>query len=80
MIVTLSLVFAIDGSAYAYHGLAIGGYGATNQMELVTNDKICPGKNVIPSIPAVIPAANPTWVSEYVDESIYLCGGQVIYS
>ena len=72
-----AFVFAVFGSAYAYEGLALGGYGATNYIELVTKDKTCMGEDVVPAIPSVIPAANPSWVAEYVDGSIYLCGGQV---
>ena len=78
MIVTIILAFAIFGSSYGYEGLALGGLGASNNIELVTKDKICAAAKVIPAIPSYTPAANPTWVAEYVDETIYLCGGQVI--
>ena len=77
MMLKFVFVFAIFGSAYGFEGLALGGYGATNYIELVTSTKTCMGENIIPAIPSVIPAANPSWVSEYVDGSIYLCGGQV---
>ena len=60
----------------SYHALILGGYGATNFIELVTKDGICKAADVDPPLP-VIPASNPTWVAEYVDGKIYLCGGQV---
>ena len=77
MMLKFIVVFALFGSAYSYEGLALGGYGASNYIELVQADKTCMGEDIIPSIPAVLPAANPTWIAEYVDGSIYLCGGQV---
>ena len=78
MAATLLLLFAVFGYTYGgYVGLALGGYGASNFIELVTNNSICKAQDVSPPLP-VIPAANPTWVAEYVDEQIYLCGGQVI--
>ena len=81
MIVPITLLFAFFGSTFGYEGLALGGYGATNFIELIEGGKICGGDDVTPSLPSVIPAANPTWVAEFVDNAIYLCGGQVkIYS
>ena len=77
MILKFALAFTIFGSAYCFDGLALGGYGATNLIELVEGDKICEGDDVNPPLPTIIPAANPTWVAEYVDDAIYLCGGQV---
>ena len=78
ILVTLTLaLLAVFRTTYGYEGLALGGYGATNYIELVTKDNICVAENVIPALPTVIPAANPTWVSEYVEDTIYLCGGQV---
>ena len=79
MIVPITLLFAVFGSAFGYEGLALGGYGATNFIELIEGGKICGGDDVTPSLPSVIPAANPTWVAEFVDNAIYLCGGQVNY-
>jgi len=76
MILNFALVFAVFGSAYSFEGLALGGYGATNFFELITADKICRDDQISPPVPSVLPAANPTWVSEYVDGTIYLCGGQ----
>ena len=81
MIVPITLLFALFGSTFGYEGLALGGYGATNFIELIEGGKICGGDDVTPSLPSVIPAANPTWVAEFVDNAIYLCGGQVnLYS
>ena len=78
MIQTLALAFTIFGSAYSqYEGMTLGGYGATNFIELVESDNLCGDKDIQPNPPGVIPAANPTWVAEYVDNAIYLCGGQV---
>jgi len=76
MIVPITLLFAFFGSTFGYEGLALGGYGATNFIELIEGGKICGGDDVTPSLPSVIPAANPTWVAEFVDNAIYLCGGQ----
>ena len=81
MIVPITLLFALFGCTFGYEGLALGGYGATNFIELIEGGKICGGDDVTPSLPSVIPAANPTWVAEFVDNAIYLCGGQVkLYS
>ena len=75
---TLLLLCTIFGYTYGgYDGLILGGYGASNFIELVTKDSICKAEDVTPPLP-VIPAANPTWVAEYVDDQIYLCGGQVL--
>ena len=80
MILTLGLAFALFGSALSYEGLILGGYGATNFIQLVGTDHVCMGEDITPPIPQVLPAANPTWVAEYVDNTIYLCGGQVIHN
>jgi len=76
MILTLGFAFALFGSAFSYEGLILGGYGATNFIQLVGTDHVCMGEDITPPIPQVLPAANPTWVAEYVDGTIYLCGGQ----
>merc|ERR1712226_876654 len=76
MILTLGFTFALFGSAFSYEGLILGGYGATNFIQLVGTDHVCMGEDITPPIPQVLPAANPTWVAEYVDGTIYLCGGQ----
>ena len=77
MTLTIALAFTLLGTVYSYEGIALGGYGATNFIELIEKDGICGGENVTPVIPNIIPGANPTWVAEYVDDAIYLCGGQV---
>lgn len=56
-------------------GLIIGGYGASNTIELVTKDDRCTGNNIKPPFP-VAPGASSAWVAEYIDGFIYLCGGQ----
>jgi len=58
-------------------GLAIGGYGAVNTIELVTATETCRGKYIDPPF-EVSPAGNSAWIAEYVDNAIYLCGGQNI--
>ena len=78
MILALGLAFSLLGSAYSYEGLLLGGYGATNFIQFVGTDHICMGENVSPDIPQVLPAANPTWTAEYVDDTVFLCGGQVL--
>ena len=60
-------------------GLAIGGYGASNTIELVTPDGTCSGEDIDPPFP-VSPSGSSAWVAEYVDNAIYLCGGQVTLS
>jgi len=76
MILALGLALSLLGSAYSYEGLLLGGYGATNFIQFVGTDHICMGENVSPDIPQVLPAANPTWTAEYVDDTVFLCGGQ----
>jgi len=72
-----AFIFAVFGSAYCqFEGIALGGYGATNFFELTTQDRICKDDDITPPMPGTLPASNPTWVSEWVDDSIYLCGGQ----
>lgn len=56
-------------------GLAIGGYGSSNSIELILKDRVCRGASIKPSL-SVPPNASPTWVAEYVDQKVYLCGGQ----
>jgi len=58
-------------------GLAIGGYGASNTIELVTSDATCSGKAIDPPFP-VSPSGSSAWIAEYVDNAIYICGGQNI--
>jgi len=58
-------------------GLAIGGYGASNTIELVTSDKTCSGTEIDPPFP-VSPSGSSAWIAEYVDNAIYICGGQNI--
>ena len=78
MMLKFALIFAVFGSAYCqYEGIALGGYGATNFFELTTATAICKDDDITPPMPGTLPASNPTWVSEWVDDSIYLCGGQV---
>jgi len=76
MILALGLAFSLLGSVYSYEGMVLGGYGSTNFIQFVGTDHICMGEDLDPEIPQVLPAANPTWTAEYVDETIYLCGGQ----
>ena len=56
--------------------LAIGGYGASNTIELVTANQTCVGKHIDPPFP-VSPSGSSAWIAEYVDGAIYICGGQV---
>ena len=77
MILALGLAFSLLGSVYSYEGMVLGGYGSTNFIQFVGTDHICMGEDLDPEIPQVLPAANPTWTAEYVDDTIYLCGGQV---
>merc|ERR1739849_71539 len=72
----ITLLFVLFGSTFGYDGIALGGYGATNHIELIESGKICGGGHGTTPLPSVIPAANPTWVAEYVDNAVYLCGGQ----
>merc|ERR1712226_649195 len=58
-------------------GLAIGGYGASNTIELVTPDGTCYGSDIDPPFP-VSPSGSSAWIAEYVDNAIYICGGQNI--
>jgi len=58
-------------------GLAIGGYGASNTIELVTANETCSGKKIHPPFP-VSPSGSSAWIAEYVDNAIYICGGQNI--
>ena len=57
-------------------GLAIGGYGASNTIELVTATGTCSGHKIDPPFP-VSPSGSSAWIAEYVDNAIYICGGQV---
>merc|ERR1712241_1104503 len=56
-------------------GLAIGGYGASNTIELVTPEGTCYGSDIDPPFP-VSPSGSSAWIAEYVDNAIYICGGQ----
>merc|ERR1712165_555563 len=58
-------------------GLAIGGYGASNTIELVTPEGTCYGSDIDPPFP-VSPSGSSAWIAEYVDNAIFLCGGQNI--
>merc|ERR1712156_192443 len=58
-------------------GLAIGGYGASNTIELVTPEGTCYGSDIDPPFP-VSPSGSSAWIAEYVDNAIYICGGQNI--
>lgn len=60
-------------------GLAIGGYGASNTIELVTASGTCSGQKIDPPFP-VSPSGSSAWIAEYVDNAIYICGGQVRFS
>jgi len=79
-VVTLAFgLFGLGALAAQEHGvgLAIGGYGASNTIELVTPNKTCSGKYIDPPFP-VSPSGSSAWIAEYVDNAIYLCGGQNI--
>jgi len=55
--------------------MVIGGYGASNSVELVTKDGVCKGEDINPPV-QFTPGSSSTWVSEYVDGYVLLCGGQ----
>ena len=78
MLGLIVVVAALGQAAKAEHGvgLAIGGYGASNTIELVTADKTCAGTEIDPPFP-VSPSGSSAWIAEYVDNAIYICGGQV---
>lgn len=71
------LLSAASQAAQHGVGLAIGGYGAVNTVELVTADQTCRGSRIDPPF-QVSPSGNSAWIAEYVDNAIYLCGGQNI--
>ena len=77
-----TLILLSLGAALPAHGeqhgvgLAIGGYGASNTIELVTADGTCSGNKIDPPFP-VSPSGSSAWIAEYVDNAIYICGGQV---
>jgi len=79
MLGLIVVVAALGQAARAEHGvgLAIGGYGASNTIELVTADKTCAGTEIDPPFP-VSPSGSSAWIAEYVDNAIYICGGQNI--
>ena len=77
--ISTALIVLLSASAFAKDnvGLVLGGYGASNAVELVTKDGTCSGFDINPPFP-VSPGGSSAWVSEYVNGKIYLCGGQNI--
>jgi len=80
MVIKTLLVACLGALAHGEQhgvGLAIGGYGASNTIELVTATGTCSGQKIDPPFP-VSPSGSSAWIAEYVDNAIYICGGQNI--
>jgi hypothetical protein len=58
--------------------LTIGGFGGGTSLEVVTATKHCLGDISVPKMPSTPTGSIEGWVSEYVDNKVYLCGGSDI--
>ena len=56
-------------------GVAIGGFGGSISVEVVTASSTCLGDNASPRLPGAPTGSIEGWVSEYVDGLLWLCGG-----
>lgn len=71
---TLFSLLLLGTTCQAEVGLVIGGFGATDTVQVVTKDAVCLGSQSNPVI-AKAPDGRFGWVAQYVDGQIVLCGG-----
>jgi len=60
--------------AYSEVALVIGGFGASDSVQVITKDSTCLGLSANPVIPKA-PDGRVGWVGQYVDGKIVVCGG-----
>lgn len=73
----LGLFITANGQGYPSDGvgIVIGGSGGGVTMEAVTATGTCQGANAIPALPTAPSGSIVGWSMEYVDGSLWLCGG-----
>ena len=54
--------------------LVIGGFGASDSVQVVTDNDVCLGGNAVPMIPKA-PDGRVGWTAQYVDGKVVVCGG-----
>lgn len=54
--------------------LVIGGFGASDSVQVITKDSTCLGNDANPRIPKA-PDGRVGWVAQYVDGKVVVCGG-----
>merc|ERR1712051_1034325 len=54
--------------------LVIGGFGASDSVQVITKDSTCLGNDANPRIPKA-PDGRVGWVGQYVDGKVVVCGG-----
>merc|ERR1711953_1007399 len=54
--------------------LVIGGFGASDSVQVVTDNDVCLGGNAVPLIPKA-PDGRVGWTAQYVDGKVVVCGG-----
>lgn len=54
--------------------LVIGGFGASDSVQVVSENDVCLGGNAVPMIPKA-PDGRVGWTAQYVDDKVVVCGG-----
>ena len=68
MIISLILALAIS-NVNAEIALVIGGFGASDSVQVVTKDDVCLGTNANPYLPRA-PDGRVGWTAQYVDGKV----------
>ena len=54
--------------------LVIGGFGASDSVQVITKDDVCLGSQASPTLPRA-PDGRVGWTAQYIDGSLVVCGG-----
>ena len=73
-ITTLLLLTIVSQIASGEVALVIGGFGASDSVQVVTKDGTCNGDSSTPSIPKA-PDGRFGWTAQYVEGKVIVCGG-----
>merc|ERR1712018_537664 len=54
--------------------LVIGGFGASDSVQVITKDDVCLGEKAEPTIPRA-PDGRVGWTAQYIEGKVIVCGG-----